>query len=144
MTKQKSISSIEQILVLIFFFIFLKLKKLLRFSRLIPSIWSQFPGTAKVYRWWVIFEMETCQFTMVQFFRNRPLWPLCHYIFRRNGIFVKKILKSLFETIIFYLIQISLLTTYVFLPHRGSRIKWMVSTYYSNLYDIIYYPWLTK
>ena len=72
-------------------------------SRIIPSIWPQTLWVAKVYRGWAISGMEKYQFTMVQFFKNQPLWPLCHLITWRKWYLYEKMSESHFLRPCFFL-----------------------------------------
>ena len=54
--------------------------------------------------------MEKYKYTMVKFLKNHSLWPLCHLItWTKWFLYEKNVLRSLFETNIFYLFQICLL-----------------------------------
>ena len=110
--------------------------------RKIPSIWSQTPWdsqSGEQYLEWKNINLQ-CK---VQFLKNQPLSPIFHLITWTKRYLCENNFNNHFLTpLLFYLFQKSLLSallpTFVFCCTRGSSIKWVVSTYYFILYDIIH------
>ena len=88
----------------------------------------------------LIFDILYCHILICMCFKHisedtsRSMSNIC------NTLCEKNITKSHFQTIIFlphsHISALCSPPIYFDCP-RGSRIKWMVSTYYSNLYDIL-------